>query len=214
MTIETKNVVLGVVAGAAAVVSGAAAASAADAGAVDDWSGFYVGGSLGYTVAGETSYWDNNGGDPYEIDGGFVGGIHAGFNHQMDSGLVLGMEAALSEGGRRAEPAGEDYDYNISPIFDVKARVGFAFDDILAYGFAGFSSMPQESSYSDYGGAYQNYGYNLGLGAEMMVTDNVSIGAEYIYRATTDHYEFDSSSYQDTATSLSEFVVRASYHFN
>lgn len=209
MTIETKNVVLGVVAGAAAVASGAAAASAADvAPMVDDWSGFYAGASVGYGF-GESGVWDTD----YDISGGVVGGVHVGFNYQTGSGIILGVEAAYSIGSRQLDyDDDQNYDYSISPIFDLKARVGYALDSFMIYGFGGFSSMPFNHGYNT---EYQNYGFNLGLGAEMMVTDNISLGAEYIYRKTTDSYDYDRPSYNaGTDTTLNEFVLRASYHFN
>ena len=121
MTIETKNVVLGVVAGAAAVVSGAAAASAADTAAVDDWSGFYVGGSVNYD-SGETTYWDRDYGDDSMGVGAFMG-----FNHQIDS-IVLGAEVAYNKSTLVDYTS---YNYSIDSALDFKAKVGYDLNGFL-----------------------------------------------------------------------------------
>ena len=58
------------------------------------WSGFYIGAHVGYGEAYYDGYWDGSSDDydPSDLDlAGIVGGLHAGFNHQMDA-LVLGVE--------------------------------------------------------------------------------------------------------------------------
>jgi outer membrane immunogenic protein len=74
-----------------------------------DWSGFYVGGSLGGNITsnynadaeGDTTFrFDNNNGGlvPITLDtgtGGWIGGAQAGYNYQW-GGYVIGAEADIS----------------------------------------------------------------------------------------------------------------------
>ncbi len=51
-----------------------------------DWSGFYLGGNVGYG-------WGNMAGIS---TGGFLGGVHGGYNYMWPSGFLIGAEADLS----------------------------------------------------------------------------------------------------------------------
>jgi outer membrane immunogenic protein len=209
MTIETKNVVLGVVAGAAAVVSGAAAASAADAGAVDDWSGFYVGGSVGY-LDGSTPW--QYGDSDYDMSG-MNFGVHVGFNHQFDS-LVVGVEAAYSSGATTSNDDGSYAGYGIGEVLDLKARAGIDMNGLLLYVTGGASSAKSNGYYNST--QYAVYGVNYGVGAEMKVTDSISIGAELLGRTLTGDYDYSdhSEAFDDQNQSHWQGMLRASYYFN
>src|SRR6476646_8206664 len=63
-----------------------------------DWSGFYIGGHTGYGRGSSTSVLS----DPLAVStvgsvfSGVIGGVQGGYNVQMPSGLVLGVEADLT----------------------------------------------------------------------------------------------------------------------
>ena len=70
-----------------------------------DWSGFYVGGHAGYGWAGNLDFTisDPNGSIPYAPaqitargNNGAIGGVQLGYNRQLNSRLVLGVEADWS----------------------------------------------------------------------------------------------------------------------
>jgi outer membrane immunogenic protein len=136
------------------------AASAADmvapiAGSTYDWSGFYVGGHLGFANGDITAT------DMTEPSGGFftelvpagtegfdfnkgavAGGIHAGAQWQWGQ-WVLGGEATWTATGIRktiTSPYFPDTDTETAKISNyatVVGRVGYAFDRVLIYAKAG-----------------------------------------------------------------------------
>jgi outer membrane immunogenic protein len=201
MTIETKNVVLGVVAGAAAVVSGAAAASAADAGAVDDWSGFYVGGSVGM-LGGYAPFLDGEG---YELSNDATLGGFVGYNVDMGS-WVLGAEVAYQGS------TDFDYstDYQINKIADLKIRAGLKLsENMLAYGFGGLSGG--DATNYDASEDYSFWGANFGVGIDFMVIDRVTVGAEITGRYL-EAYDWSADGNQSSGLTT-QASLRAAFHF-
>lgn len=194
------------VASAAAVVAGASAAHAADAGfAGHDWSGVYVGASLG--VMGGDTPWDEADGYDYKLKSQAAFGGFIGVNHQFHNNMVVGLEAALQSGGgvdsADANNAGDDY--NVDHMADVKLKVGTTFgsdNQILAYGFGGLSQM----GITAHGNAYSAVGFNFGLGADYAVSDNFTVGAEVIGRSLT--------GYKSTGARFDEQAsLRVAFHF-
>ena len=62
-----------------------------------DWSGFYIGGHTGYGRGSSTAMLS----DPLAVStssvvSGVIGGVQGGYNYQMPSGLLLGVEADLT----------------------------------------------------------------------------------------------------------------------
>lgn len=83
---------------------------------VNDWSGFYIGGHVGYGEANYEGCIECTDGsdilDAGELDlSGVAGGIHGGFNHQFDS-FVIGIEGDLTWTGfedNAVAPSDNDY---------------------------------------------------------------------------------------------------------
>src|SRR5438046_2539532 len=63
-----------------------------------DWSGFYIGGHTGYSRGSSSAVLS----DPLAVStngsifSGVIGGVQGGYNVQLPSGLVLGVEADLT----------------------------------------------------------------------------------------------------------------------
>ena len=140
-----------------------------------DWTGPYVG--LNGTYIGV------NNRDRGNFGGSGPGiGAHAGYNFDF-GGFVLGAEAewdfyndvTLDELGDRFPTAGE-----VENMGRLKARAGVPIgNDLLAYGLAGVAHMRT----SDIG---NNTGWVVGAGAEYMVTNDFSVGAEVAYHRFDD----------------------------
>ena len=137
------------------------------------WTGFYVGVNAGYG-------WNANdsitvGGVTFDLDdeGGFVGGVHAGYNYQIGS-FVVGLEGDIQYADFGREGAfvvdGTTYDVDNSDWFGtVRARAGVAFDRALIYATGGFAFADNAS------------GWTVGGGVEYAFTNNLSAKIEGLY---------------------------------
>ncbi len=120
------------------------------------WTGFYVGGNVGYGVAGLT---DNA---PLAVTTnmtGVIGGVQAGYNYQIDS-VVLGVEADIQASGQNASytrnlPIVGDLTVNQRiPYFGtIRARAGYAFQCgcVMAYGTIGWAYGAYQPSVTAFG---------------------------------------------------------------
>lgn len=148
-----------------------------------DWSGIYLGAMLGYTW-GDSDV-DGGGFTARKLDpSGFDGGLFAGANAQFGQ-AVIGVEAdvllsgvedsvAVSEGVR----ARLDQNWSGS----LRARAGIGLDQFLLYGTAGVAATGVEASATGLGSADETvWGWTAGLGAEALVTSNITARVEYRY---------------------------------
>lgn len=165
-------------AASAAILLAAGAANAADFPATysdpyapqvqETWSGFYLGGFVGYG-------WGDAG--PFEPDG-FLGGITAGINYQVDS-ILLGVEADIALSGV-SDDGLDDFDHNV--VGTVRGRIGYAFDRFVAYGTGGFAWTHAEADIVGTGSSSNlQGGWTIGGGLEAAITGNISAKAEYLY---------------------------------
>ncbi len=199
-----------------ALVAFAAGAQAADLGAprmpiaaavvapAFNWTGFYVGGHVGWGwqrssyLAGVngTAFLDYAAGDRFAANGsGFIGGVQVGYNWQAASNFVFGVEASLSGTSisRSFTPAlgAADDVYRASlPIYGtLTGRLGVAADRALFYVKGGLAAGSVRHAISDVVpanvGAYTTtstrVGWTLGAGLEYAFTPNWTAGLEYNY---------------------------------
>lgn len=134
------------------------------------WAGPYVGGTLGYQW-GTTS---NSGTKP----SGVMGGVQAGYNWQFGQ-FVAGVEADFNASG--ANDTFAPYKFSNPWFGTLRGRAGYALNNMLFYGTAGFAmgSIRAETI-----GATESKwvgGWTIGAGAEIGVTQNWSVKAEYLY---------------------------------
>lgn len=109
-----------------------------------------------------------------------------GYNMQMDN-MVLGVEGDLSWAnlsGSRSNGAGVVFQSNINWLGTLRGRLGIDLDPVLLYATAGLAAgsltttldVPGATAYSA-----THVGFAVGAGAEAMVTEDVSLKAEYLY---------------------------------
>ncbi len=172
-----------------------------------DWTGAYVGGLASPSNSGDVFYYNLG----VEYDGpwaleGTQYGAFAGYNTQVGT-YIVGGEIAYSSGSifMTNYPADEFTDF-----IDLKARAGVAFDSALAYGFVGYSI----GSWVDggFGDTMSSSGMNYGAGLDFLVTDQVFVGAEFIFRdLLSDPYP--SSSNTTSGVGLQSIAIRAGMKF-
>jgi opacity protein-like surface antigen len=210
MAVNKKEMAAGL-ASAVALISGAQVANAADVDAGPgghDWSGLYLGVGAGYQFGDVPVSLT----DDYNMDGDIAFGAFIGVNHQFDNGIVVGAEIAAQTGD---DGDGHDgYDYGVDYTIDSKFKLGMALgaeDQVLAYVFAGPSIQNLDAGYSTYDYEYTSWSVNFGVGAEWMLTEQFSIGAELMGRAPVDEYQW--TDHDHNAGINGQATLRAAFHF-
>jgi high affinity Mn2+ porin len=160
-----------------------------------DWSGFYVGGHVGYGRGnGRDTLFDTN---PTAADSSFgslFGGMQFGYNYRLPSRLLVGIEGDFSfpnyldDGivASRSTPASsvtEKLDF----ISTVRGRAGYAFDHWLFYATGGLAwSQARFLEDSNSTGNQDKIlrkraGWALGAGAELAIAPGWTARFEYLY---------------------------------
>jgi outer membrane immunogenic protein len=186
---------------AAAAATGAASSSA-DARdrseqASTNWTGFFVGGSLGATWlnanSNDSGISGNYGGAiPLGTNGqgktnqlGFLAGVQGGYNWQQRN-FVYGIEGDISWlGGGTASVSGNGTSYTgysftrgsrVDALATVRGRVGIDFDGTLPYLTAGFAAAMVKNSYTmDFTG--RGAGYGSGTASKTSFVPGIAVGA-------------------------------------
>jgi outer membrane immunogenic protein len=141
-----------------------------------------------------------------DVDGsidveGFLIGAQLGYDFDMGNGLVLGVAGDWSWTGMDGKscidndtcvPAEADDSYasaDVNWLATVRARAGFTTGSMLIYGTGGLAIADADSSVTFIDGAADpargdsntHFGWVIGAGAEFKVTENMSLGAEYLH---------------------------------
>lgn len=164
-----------------------------------NWNGFYFGGHLGNVIA--VDRWnDVSSAFPFPkplqavfTGGGLVGGLQAGYNHQIGSVLV-GLEADASaadiDGTVGCAIAFYACSTTIDALGTVTGRLGYATGDFLFYGKAGGAWLHENLEMTPragfarrdvWQGEQLRWGWAVGAGAEYAFTPSVSARLEYNY---------------------------------
>lgn len=219
------------------------------------WTGIYIGGQAGVAFSNSNSINFDAGNDGVFGDGtfdngddsnaGFVGGAHIGYDYQFANNIVLGAVADINyidaETNRNYTVDGNNFGVNeeLDYLGTVRARVGYAMDSVLLYGTGGlaYAGYNRESSFPnapvnslagytfEENGEDADIGYAVGGGVDVMATQNISFGVEYLYTnlgskdysvsATngTNTVDFTSES-NDEDLDFHTIWAKASYRFN
>lgn len=140
-----------------------------------NWSGAYAGVNLGYLWSAV----GNLGVRPQ----GVAGGIQGGYNWQVGQ-IVFGGETDLQVSG-----AGDTFAaYKFSnPWFgSLRARLGFAFDNVLFYGTAGLAYGGGRLEVGGLSESRTHVGWTGGGGVEIGLTPRWSAKAEYLFTSLGD----------------------------
>jgi outer membrane immunogenic protein len=157
------------------------------------WSGFYVGGNLGWgwgTGDGTISFGGPTGNTSGYGDG-FLGGVQLGYNWQAGA-FVLGAEADFQGSTGKGQAGGNAG--GVSFIGDVKTpwfgtvrgRLGYAFDRTMVYatggGLYGKSTLDGTvSTTGPFSASAKSWAWTVGGGVETMLWDHWSAKLEYLY---------------------------------
>lgn len=186
------------------------------------WTGFYIGASAGYGWGDQTLTFGGTGttGTLTSDLGGLVYGGHIGFNWQLPSSIVVGVEADINGSGASDTVAGvvtiagaavnATVTNKITYWGTVRGRLGYAFGSIMPYLTGGWAYVGSETTATfTVGGATavagtsgtQTNGWVLGGGVEWMMSPNLILGAEYLYV----NFPGDSATAAGVTVSTSDF---------
>ncbi|WP_062014196.1 outer membrane protein [Aureimonas sp. AU4] len=175
------------------------------------WTGFYIGGQAGAAFNRDSGPFSSDntsfiGGSDNSDDAAFIGGVHVGYDYQINN-LIVGAIADINyidassatsytipsfNGG--VDSFGVVNDINF--VGTVRAKVGFAADRFAIYATGGLAYANFDNSYngsssfrSRAGTIYtvnanqdnNDVGYAVGGGVDYLVTPNLSLGLEYLY---------------------------------
>lgn len=153
------------------------------------WTGAFVGINAGYGRG--SSDWDFTGGgsNSHTIDGGLIG-LQVGYNAQLASGLVAGIELSTeaTNVGGKSGCSGSTCKNSVDSLTDISGRLGVNRGGSLLFGKAGVAYENMHHSITgndDKGGAL---GYVVGAGMEFLIDTRLSTKIEY------DYYHFGSNS--------------------
>lgn len=169
-----------------------------------DWNGAYVGafggwasGSGDQTITLDTLGFMAPDDAAIDISGGLLG-VTAGVNVQMDQ-FVLGVEGDLAwanvTGQTLLGGGGDLWQTDVNWLGSLRGRLGFAADSVLIYATAGVAAGGVHVTNGDTNDGttfdpvtgfaetddFASFGYVVGAGVELGVTENISLKAEYNY---------------------------------
>ena len=179
--------------------------------AVMDWNGFYAGVSGGYGQAG--IYLDDVSEDGTDLTG-VLGGVQVGYNYQAGN-IVFGVEGDVLASNINVEAGAADNDFDadmrVNYLASLRARVGIApASNLLIYATGGIATASVDvDAFPEF--TENHVGYAVGAGVEALVTDMISVKAEYVYYGLgSTVYDFGADSINLTAHTAK---VGVNFHF-
>lgn len=177
-----------------------------------NWTGLYLGANLGGDWVRDSA---SLGGNRAHADSATLfGGLQAGYNFQSGP-WVVGVETDAGYGNASKTVALGALNLKTEKTWSgtVRARGGYAFDNLLLYGTGGLAWATTKSTLTNgLGGAVSGdktrVGWTVGGGLEYGVTKNVSIKGEYLYA----DYGRETTAFR-TREQLSDHLVRVGVNY-
>ena len=160
------------------------------------WTGFYLGGAVGYAWGNDhlleylTAGGAFTGFEQRYGTSGALGGVFGGANYQfghMVVGVEGGIEAANLRGGWSDPLVGGAGNTVLNWQGSVRGRLGYAADSVLFYGTGGVAFGNLSHTYTNQltgiaeTTSSMRTGWTVGAGVEYAVTQNMLLRAEYRY---------------------------------
>lgn len=174
--------------------------------AVHNWTGWYIGGHIGYGEGKYDGIWDPSEAPPVDFNAlrlrGIVGGAHIGYNYQM-GGFVLGVEGDITAtswfDSQRHQPSfTAGYTGKIDALASLRLRIGLPLNRILLYATGGIAvakaKIILDSQEVEQVHHFTKFGGVVGGGVEWAYDSNLILRAEVL------HYIFN----ENTTTPLRE----------
>lgn len=139
-----------------------------------NWTGVYGGFNAGFATGNYTK----DGPDIYGHPSGGSFGLTGGYNYQMPSNWVVGVEGDVSA----STIGGSDHGSSETPYLNTfRARLGYALDDTLPYVTAGYAGGTTSDRYNGSSKDHYHNGYTIGAGVEKVITGPWTAKAEALF---------------------------------
>jgi|SRR4051812_7012074 outer membrane immunogenic protein len=172
-------------------------AAPAPAYAAYNWMGPYIGANVGYQ-------WGNVTHSGTQPSGAAAGG-QIGYNWQNGQ-LVFGVETDMQ--WSNADDVVGVQKFSNSWFGTARGRVGYAMNNVLAYGTGGLAYGNLELSTAGLSESKAHIGWTLGVGAEVGLTPNWTARVEYLY------FDLSEGSYfTGTSHGLESSLMRAGVNY-
>lgn len=160
-----------------------------------DWTGLYIGAHAGFSRGSSNAVLtDPATGATSNVFDGMIGGVQAGYNYRLPSGLLLGVEAdftfpnyltsnsVVSSLATARSDVAEQWDY----VATARGRIGYAAGPWLAYAtgglaFAGERFLNTPAIGNDEKILNTRLGWAAGGGVEYALAPHWSVRLEYLY---------------------------------
>jgi outer membrane immunogenic protein len=163
-----------------------------------NWTGFYIGGNVGYGWARVTG---SDGGVSVSEDlSGVIAGGLVGFNWQAGM-FVGGIEADYQWSDQKVSIF--DATFRISSFATVRGRAGVAVDNVYIYGTGGYAHFEFKGEDSTFSVTENRGGWTVGAGIDVAVVGNLIARGEYLYLRS-----FDKTYTDGTKDYVTDNVVR------
>ncbi len=203
-----------------------------------DWTGFYVGGHVGYGWIDLEGKYTGDPGEDFIADGGgefdlddngFLFGAQIGFNWQIDN-IVLGIEGDISRVNWKDKLINDEDElvsFDTDYLASLRARAGYAFDNVLLYATAGAAWTNTDYTVNDHidseSGSEKgsvkltDVGLVVGGGGAYALDENWSIRAEALYYIFDDKEDANDLTHNNEVSDFVKlddiFVVRVGIDF-
>jgi len=157
-----------------------------------NWQGFYLGGSIGGAVNGDSDWKYSTGSEPTPNPvktTGLVGGGALQYQYQIKN-IVLGFEAKLLAADVKGNSTCPNTAWNcrveLSSLLYLGPKLGYAYENFQIYGTAGYAQARVKSIATTPGVESEianknNDGYGLGLGLDYAKNQNLIFGLQYLH---------------------------------
>jgi outer membrane immunogenic protein len=187
-----------------------------------DWTGFYIGGHIGYGWSKNTF---SDPFVPFSVSdanaNGILGGGQVGFNYQVGQ-FVFGVEGDMSGTGIKGGPTvlGANFNTNVDWTATATGRAGYAFDRWLVYakGGAAWAHDRYSTNFYTFPGSVEltdtRFGWTVGAGVEYAFAPQWSAKLEYNYMDFgTKTYSFAPGSSTDIDQQMHVIKAGVNYKF-
>src|SRR5438874_759089 len=192
-----------------------------------DWTGFYVGGHVGYARGNARVKIVDDDLDSFRSSiGSLTGGLQGGYNYVLPSRFVLGVEADMSfmnylsaddAAWFRTTPD-TDLVEKIDYMGTLRGRFGYAFDHSMVYATGGFAwslgrFLQTPGAVDDIDKLlHLHTGWAVGGGGEVAIAPNWTARLEYLYRSFA-HAEVTFPSGTTAGSSYDVHAIRAGLNY-